>query len=282
VADAGVCLKAMRYVAMVDGLFIQHCEDKTLSAGGCMNAGVTATRLGLPGLSNAAEDVMVQRDILLAEIAGARYHVAHVSTAGSVEMVRRAKAAGRPVSTEVCPHHLLLADEACATYDTRFKMSPPLRSAADVRACIDGVLDGTIDCLVTDHAPHAEQDKQQEFQSAPFGIIGLETALGLFAKALVGAGLAWPRLIELMSTAPARLMKVELGTLRAGAPADVTLIDPEAEWTFEATRSRSRSRNTPFDGWKLPCRAKMTIVGGEVRYNAMGSELPSASSAPSG
>ncbi len=293
IADAGVCLKAMRYVAMVDGLFIQHCEDKTLSAGGCMNAGPTATRLGLPGLPSAAEDVMVQRDILLADIAKVRYHVAHVSTAGAVEMVRKAKAAGKAVSAEVCPHHLLLTDESCATYDTRFKMSPPLRSAADVQACVEGVLDGTIDCLVTDHAPHADQDKQQEFQAAPFGITGLETALGLFAKALVyDAGLSWPRLIELMSTAPARLMRLgipsglqsppstpigaangpapeapsALGTLRAGAAADLTLIDPETEWTFEAAHSRSLSRNTPFDGWTLPCRAVMTIVGGAVHH----------------
>lgn len=267
IADAGMCLRAMRYVNMFDALFIQHCEDKSLSSGGCMNTGVTSTRQGLPGMSPAAEDVMVQRDILLARMSGVRYHVAHVSTADAVDMVRRAKTNGERVSTEVCPHHLLLTDEACAGYDTNFKMSPPLRSRADVAACIEGVRDRTIECLVTDHAPHAAQDKQQEFQAAPFGIIGLETALGLFIKALLDANvLTWPELIAAMSTNPARALHTEYGSLRVGAPADITLIAPEQEWTVDAESFKSLSRNTPFDGWKLRGRAVMTMVGGRERY----------------
>lgn len=267
IADAGMCLQAMRYVNMFDALLIQHCEDKSLSAGGCMHAGITSVRQGLPGMAPAAEDVMVQRDILLARMSGVRYHVAHVSTTGAVEMVRRAKQDGERVSTEVCPHHLLLTDEACAGYDTSFKMSPPLRSQADVAACIEGVRDGTIECLITDHAPHAAQDKQQEFQTAPFGIIGLETALGLFIKALLDANvLTWPELIAAMSTNPARALHTEYGSLRVGSPADITAIAPEQEWTVDAESFKSLSRNTPFDGWKLRGRAVMTMVAGRERY----------------
>jgi len=268
-ADAGVCLRAMQYVSMFDRLFIQHCEEPSLSRGGCMNAGLTATRLGLPGLSAAAEEVMAERDIRLARQAGVRYHVAHASTAGTIELVRRAKQAGYAVSTEVTPHHLLLTEDACATFDSNFKMKPPLRGQTDVAACIDGVRDGTIDCLVTDHAPHAAQDKQLSFQDAPFGVIGLETALALFIRALIEPGvLDWPRLIYALSTRPAALLRVPGGTLAAGAPADVTLIDPESEWTVDAAQMRSKSRNTPFDGWKLRGRAVMTIVEGEVRFNS--------------
>ena len=267
IADAGTCLRAMRYVAMFDKLFIQHCEDKSLSGDGCMNAGETATRLGLPGISALAEEVMVQRDILLAASAGARYHVAHVSTAGSVNMIRAAKRAGQNVTAEVCPHHVLLSEERCATYDTRFKMHPPLRAQRDVDACIEGVRDGTIDCLVTDHAPHADQDKQQEFQSAPFGITGLETSLGLFKRVLVDDGvIGWVRLIQMMSTRPAELLGLELGTLRAGSAADVTLIDPNREWTFDVEQSRSKGRNTPFDGWKMSGKAVLTMIGGRIAY----------------
>lgn len=268
IADAGVCLRAMQYISMFDKLFIQHCEEKSLAGRGCMNAGLTATRLGLPGIPAAAEEVMAQRDVQLARQAGVRYHVAHISTAGCVEIVRRAKRDGVRVTTEVCPHHLLLTDESCATYNTNFKMNPPLRSAADVAACVAGVGDGTIDCLVTDHAPHGHQDKEQEFQDAPFGIIGLETALPLFIKALVETKvLDWPRLIAALSTRPAELLGIPGGTLKAGATADVTIIDPAAEWTYDVEKSLSKSRNSPFDGWKLRGRAVMTIVGGKVREN---------------
>jgi len=199
--------------------------------------------------------------------AGVRYHVAHVSTAGAVELVRRAKADGRRVSTEVCPHHLLLTDECCATYDTRYKVSPPLRSRADVEACLQGVRDGTIDCLVTDHAPHKGEDKEQEFQMAPCGMIGLEIALPLFIEALIEPQvIAWPRLIHAMSTRPAQLLGVTGGTLAVGQPADVTLIDPACEWTIDTEHMRSKSRNTPFDGRKVRGRAVGTLIDGTWRY----------------
>ncbi|MFO0838205.1 MAG: dihydroorotase [Phycisphaerae bacterium] len=267
IADAGVCLRAMQYVSMFGKLFIQHCEDKSLSGRGCMNAGAAATRLGLPGIPAAAEEVMIQRDITLARQTGARYHVAHVSTRGAVEAVRRAKSDGVTVTTEVCPHHLLLTDESCGGYDPNFKMNPPLRSAADVAACVEGVRDGTIDCLITDHAPHSDQDKELGFQDAPFGIIGLETALGLFIKALIEPKVIdWPGLIAAMSTRPAQLLGIPGGTLKPDSPADVTLIDPQREWTVDATAMRSRSRNTPFHGWKLRGKAVCTVVGGVQRY----------------
>lgn len=267
VADAGVCLRAMRYVAMTGKLFVQHCEDKSLAAGGCMHAGPTATRLGLPGISALAEDVMIQRDILLAEQAGVRYHVAHISTAGGVAAVRRAKQAGLRVTAEVCPHHLLLTDEACAGYDTNFKMNPPLRGRQDVEACLEGVRDGTIDCLVTDHAPHTAHEKERDFQEAPFGIIGLETALPLFIQALIEPNiLDWPTLVAMLSTRPARLLNIPGGTLAAGAPADVTLIDPDAEWTIDAGAMRSKSRNTPFHGRRVRGRAVATLLDGAFRH----------------
>jgi dihydroorotase len=267
IADAGVCLRAMRYVGMLGRLFIQHCEEKSLAAGGCMNQGVTATRLGMPGIPNMAEEVMVQRDITLARQTDVRYHVAHISTAGSVELVRRAKRAGQRVSTEVCPHHLLLTDEACATYDPNTKMNPPLRSRADVDACLEGVRDGTIDCLVTDHAPHSRQDKEHGFQHGPFGIIGLETALPLFIRALIDPKLIdWPTMITKLSARPAELLGVPGGSLAVGAPADVTLIDPDVEWTVDASQMKSRSRNTPFDGWRVRGRARATLVAGEIRH----------------
>ena len=267
IADAGVCLRAMRYVSMFDRLFIQHCEDPSLSGGGCMNAGANATRLGLPGAGATAEVVMAQRDITLMAGAGVRYHVAHVSTAGAVELVRRAKQEGRHVSTEVCPHHLLLTDEDCCTYDPNYKVNPPLRSRADVDACVAGVKDGTIDCLVTDHAPHGREDKEHEFQFAPFGMSGLETALPLFIQALIDpTAVTWPRMIGAMSTRPAQLLGVAGGTLKVGQPADVTLIDPQREWVIDVEQMRSKSRNTPFDGRKVRGKAVGTLVEGEWRY----------------
>lgn len=268
VASASVCLRAMAYLSQFDRLFIQHCEEKSLT-GGVMNAGLTATRLGLPGIPAVAEEIMAQRDITLARVTGVRYHVAHISTRGTVELVRRAKAEGLAVTTEVCPHHLLLTEEACAGYDPNFKMNPPLRTAADVQACLEGVRDGTIDCLVSDHAPHMDQEKELGFVDAPFGIIGLETALPLFIRALIEPGIIdWPRLIAAMSTNPARLLRVPGGSLRAGEPADITIIDPAVEYTIDLSQSRSKSRNSPFDGWKVRGRATHTIVGGVVRCRA--------------
>ncbi|MCA9243040.1 MAG: dihydroorotase [Phycisphaerales bacterium] len=264
VMDAGVCLSAMRYASMLNRLVIQHCEDKSLS-GGAMNAGPVATRLGLPGITALSEEVMIARDLLLSRDSSARYHVAHISTAGAVELVRRGKADGVRVTTEVCPHHLLLTDADCAGYDPNYKMHPPLRTEADRQACLKGVADGTIDCFVTDHAPHGAQEKELGFQEAPMGIVGLETSLGLFIKALIEPKLIdWPRLISAMSTRQAELLGVTGGTLRVGSQADVTIIDPETEWTVDPERFFSRSRNTPFGGWKLRGRAVGTIVGGRV------------------
>ncbi|TWT46306.1 Dihydroorotase [Phycisphaerae bacterium RAS1] len=267
VADAGTALRAMRYMRMFDALFIEHCEDKSLAGGGCMNAGVVATRLGMPGIPAIAEEMMIQRDLLLARQAGVRYHVAHISTAGAVELVRRAKTeAGMKVTTEVCPHHVLLTDESCSSFDTNFKMNPPLRTQKDVDACIAGVRDGTIDCLVTDHAPHGQHSKEHEFQDAPFGIVGLETALGLFIKAFIDTNvLDWPRLIRAMSTRPAEILRVPGGTLKVGAAADVTLIDPAAEWTVDPGQFKSKCSNTPFGGWRLRGKAAGTVVGGASR-----------------
>lgn len=269
VANASTMLRAMQYARMFDRLLIQHCEDADLAAGGCMNAGLTAARLGLPGLPSLAEEAMLQRDLLLAQGTGAAYHAAHVSTAGSVELIRRAKARGVRVTAEVCPHHLLLTEESVADYDTNYKMNPPLRTQADVEACIEGVADGTIDCLVTDHAPHGADEKAADFQSAPFGIIGLETALPLFVKALVTSGrISWATLVERMSTIPARLLGLGKGTLRPGQDADLTVIDPSKEWVIEPSSFYSRSRNTPFGGLKVVGSVSQTIVGGQVKYES--------------
>lgn len=266
VADSAIMFRAMQYAHMLNKPLVQHCEDSSLAGGGCMHAGPTATRLGLPSIPAMAEDVMVQRDLILASTTGARYHVAHISTAGSVDAVRAAKARGIRVTTEVCPHHLLLTDECCATFDTNFKMNPPLRGSADVSACLTGIADGTIDCLCTDHAPHSAEEKSLEFQNAPFGIIGLETAVPLTIKALIEPGLIdWPRWVECWTTAPARVLELNKGTLRVGVDADVTVIDPKHKWTIDAREFKSRSRNSPFAGWSVCGRAVATIVGGEIR-----------------
>lgn len=271
VADAAVMFRALQYAAMFNKPIIQHCEEASLAAGGCMNAGLTATRLGLPGSPAIAEEAMIQRDLLLAREAGARYHVAHISTMGSVERVRQARREGVAVTTEVCPHHLLLTEENVLGYDTNYKMNPPLRGRRDVEACIAGVVDGTIDCLVTDHAPHAREEKELDFQNAPCGIVGLEVALGLFIKALVTPGhLDWPELIRRMSTNPARLLGIPKGTLAVGADADVTVIDANLDWIVETANFRSNSRNCPYEGLKLRGRASHTLVAGIPRFVANG------------
>ena len=275
VASAAVMMKALQYVKMLGSIITQHCEEPTLSGagGGAMNSGPTAVRLGLGGLPAAAEELMIARDILLNSRIGARYHVQHISTAGAVDLVRRAKreTPAANVTAEVTPHHLLLTDEACATYDSNTKMNPPLRRAEDVAACIAGVVDGTIDCLATDHAPHTQEEKELEFEKAPFGIVGLETALALYARALVEPGhLTWLKLIEKMTAAPARIMgwggPRDKGTLAPGSPADLTLIDPHAAWTIDPAKFRSKSRNTPFAGWKVTARVRATLVDGRVVY----------------
>jgi dihydroorotase len=237
-----------------------------------MNAGPTAVKLGLGGLPAAAEELMIARDLLLNKRIGARYHIQHISTAGAVDLVRQAKKSGDSVTTEVAPHHLLLTDELCNTlnggYDTNTKMNPPLRSKADVEACIQGVIDGTIDCLATDHAPHTREEKEQEFDKAPFGIVGLETALPLYAKALVEPGhLTWPQLIEKMTTTPAKIMALTgRGTLTKGAAADITIFNPNEQWTIDPTKFKSKSRNTPFGNWPVKARVKMTILEGRITH----------------
>jgi dihydroorotase len=267
-ADSAVVLRAMQYAAMFDKPIIQHCEDASLSDGGCMNSGPTALRLGLSGIPAMAEETMLQRDLLIAENTQARYHVAHISTAGAVALVRAAKKRGVRVTAEVCPHHLLMTDDLCETYDPNYKMNPPLRSAKDVEACIEGVVDGTIDCLVTDHAPHDRSMKEVDFQSAPFGIVGLETALGLLVKALITPGhLQWPALIAKLTVNPARILRLSKGALATGADADITIIDPDQFWTVNCSNFQSKSRNCPFDGWQLVAKPTHTIVGGILRYS---------------
>jgi dihydroorotase len=211
---------------------------------------------------------MIARDLLLNRTIGCRYHVQHISTAGSVELIRRGKRdAMKHVTCEVAAHHLLLTDERCRDYDTNFKMNPPLRTQQDVDACIAGIKDGTIDSLATDHAPHLAEEKELEFADAPFGIIGLECALPLYVKALIEPGhVDWMRMIELMSTSPAKILKLDRGTLRDGAAADVTIVDPDAQWTIDAEAFASKSRNCPFHGMKVTGRATHVVVGGELRW----------------
>jgi len=266
VADASVMRKALQYSKMFDTVLMQHCEEPSLT-GGSMNAGLMSTTLGLPSIPAEAEQLMIARDLLLNRTIGCRYHVQHISTAWSVELVRRAKRDGHTVTTEVSPHHLLLTDEACRGYDTNFKMNPPLRGLADVKACVEGVKDGTIDCLATDHAPHLAEEKELEFTAAPFGIIGLECALSLYIKALVEPGhIDWMRLIELMTINGAEIVKLPKGTLRQGHDADVTIIDPHKKWTIDVEQFAGKSHNCPFRGWQVTGRPIMTIVGGAVKW----------------
>lgn len=268
IASTSVMHRALQYARMLGVPLMQHCQDPDLAAG-VMNSGATAVRLGLGGIPASGEQIMLQRDLTLVARSGARYHAMHVSSAGSVGLIRAAKEAGLPVTAEATPHHLLLTDAACMSYDTNLKMNPPLREASDVEAVRNGVADGTIDCLATDHAPHCQEEQELEFGLAPFGIISLECALGLYAKALVDTKLLdWPGLIRRLTRNPARAINQPLGTLTPGGPADVTLIDPDARWTVNVGKFRSRSRNCPFDGWKLHSRAVCTIVAGQVKYQA--------------
>jgi dihydroorotase len=266
VADSGVLAKCMSYGRMFGTPYLCHAEDKSLS-GGVMHGGAVSARLGLPGIPSAAEEIIVGRDIMLSRMTGGKLHIAHVSTAGSVELIRRAKAAGVQVTAEVTPHHLALTDEAVATYDPVFKMSPPLRTAADVSALKAGLKDGTIDCIASDHAPHEREAKELEFLYAPFGVIGLESALAVCIRELIESGLlSWPELIARMATNPARILGLQRGTLAEGAPADVTVIDPTLQWTIDANQFHSKSRNCPFHGQTVCGKAVMTIVGGKIKY----------------
>ena len=271
VADAELMRRALEYCSMFGKPILAHEEVLELSRGGVMNEGLVSLLLGLGGMPAAAEEVMIGRDTALAESTGGRLHVMHVSTAGGVALVRAAKARGVRVTAEACPHHFTLTDESLRTFDANCKMSPPLRTAADVEAIIAGIADGTIDCIATDHAPHAREKKMLELDRAPFGILGLETAIGLSVMRLIVPGhLGWPRLVEAMSTLPARILGLDRGTLRTGSPADVTIIDPDRTWKVDVRSFRSKSINSPFDGWTLRGRAVATIVGGRVKYRLAG------------
>ena len=272
IASAQVMLRVLQMAKAVGRPFMQHCQEPSLTHGAAMNSGVLQARLGHGGWPSVAEELMLQRDLMLNRAVGARYHAQHLSAAGSADLLRAARAAGQPASGEVSPHHLLLTEDACDGDRTDAKMNPPLRTARDVQALRAAVADGTIDVLATDHAPHSPAEKARDFASAPFGIIGLEHALPLYREALVDSGaIGWPRLIELMTLQPARLLGLDsmgLGTLRVGAPADVTLIDPDAAWTVDPAAGRSKSRNTPFAGRTLRGRALHVFVDGDHRLGA--------------
>jgi dihydroorotase len=267
VANAGIMRMALEYAQAWDLPVAVHAEETGLSRGGAMNEGTMSTLLGLPGIPNAAEDVMIARDLILAELTGGRLHIQHVSTRGGVELIRAAKARAVRVSAEATPHHFTLTDAAVGSYRTDAKMNPPLRAEADRDAVREGVRDGTLDVIATDHAPHHYDEKEQAFEDAPFGIVGLETALGIALSELVHSGLlALPALVDRMSCAPARALGLPGGSLRPGSPADVTLLDPDLPWTVEPARFLSRSRNTPFGGRTLRGRAVRTVVGGRTAW----------------
>ena len=273
ITDDGHCIqnhevmrRAVEYARMVGVPVLDHCQDYNLVGNGVVHEGYWSTLLGLPGWPAAGEEAIVMRNILLAELCDHQIHCQHVSAAGSVRLIREARKRGIKISGEVCPHHIALTDEAIQDFDTNCKMNPPLRSQADVDALMEGISDGTLSILCSDHAPHANFEKEVEFDAAPFGIVGLETELGLFIDLLVHKHhqIDIARLIAMYTIAPARLLKIDAGTLSIGARADVTLIDPELEWTVRIDQFESASRNSPFNGWKLKGRAVRTIAGGKT------------------
>jgi dihydroorotase len=269
VMNAQLMRRAMEFARSFKMPVINHCEDLHLSAGGDMHEGAESVRLGLRGIPGSSEDVMVARDILLAEVTGARYHVAHISSRHSVEMVAFAKLKGLPVTSEATPHHLTLTDAGMIPYDSNYKMKPPLRSASDVNAVIEGVVNRAIDAIATDHAPHAGSEKMQEFEKCPFGIIGLETALGIALEHLVHSGkIDITRLIEMFTVNPARILSIPRGTLAAGAAADVTIFSADRQWTYDVNKSLSKSRNSPFDGRSFRGGPVATIVNGKIIWQA--------------
>ncbi len=264
-----VMRRALEYARIFDVPIIDHCEDADLVDGGVVHEGEVSTRLGLRGWPGAAEDVMVQRDIMLAELTGGHVHIAHLSTARSLALVRQAKRRRLRVTCEVTPHHISLTDEAVGDYDTNAKMNPPLRSAKDLKALLKGLADGTVDAIATDHAPHLPDEKCIEFAQAPFGVIGLETAVPICLDRLVHRSVVeLPRLVELFSAGPARVLRLDKGRLAVGADADITVLDPDRLTTIKPESFHSKSRNTPFNGWTLRGTAVMTIVGGRVVHDA--------------
>ncbi|MDQ6736667.1 MAG: dihydroorotase [Gemmatimonadota bacterium] len=267
VVSAQLMRSALEYALTFGISVIDHCEEPTLAAGGAMNEGIVSARLGLKGIPDEAEEIMVIRDILLARLTRGHVHLAHMSTKGSVELIRWGKDRGINVTAEVCPHHLSLTEAAVEGYDTNAKMNPPLRTDEDVEALRQAVRDGTIDLVATDHAPHHYDEKEREFQNAPNGIVGLETALAVVVDSLVVPGhIDFSTLVERMSCGPARLFGLPGGTLRAGSPADITVFDPERRWTVDPGRFLSKGRNTPYAGRTLTGRAVTTIVAGDIVY----------------
>ena len=267
VENSGLMRRAIEYAKMFDVIVISHCEDPALGEGD-MNEGAVATAMGLRGISPAAEEVMAARDILVAEAIGGRVHIAHISTRGTVELIREAKKRGVKVTCETCPHYFALTEEACMGFNTNAKMNPPLRTADDVAAIKEGLADGTIDCIVTDHAPHHPDEKQCEFGYAKNGIVGLETSLGLGIKCLVNEGvLTMSQLIEKMSVNPARILGIAKGSLAVGQAADITIFDPDKPWTVDITKLHSKGKNSPYDGFELFGKPEYVIVNGEVIVN---------------
>jgi len=269
VQNPAVMLRALKYAAMFDLVVSQHCQDDSFARDGVMNAGYYATILGLPGIDVLAEEAMLWRDIQLVKKTEARYHAQHISTAGAVELIRAAKKDSLPVTCEVTPHHLLLSEQCCEEYDTNYKVNPPLRTEHDIEALKQAIAEGLVDALVGDHAPHLQSEKELEFLASPFGIASLECALGLYVKALVEPGiLDWPGLIKLMTEKPAKIIGVDKGTLSPGKQADVTIIDPQANYKIDVNKFRSKSRNCPYHGWEVTGKVEITIVGGEIRFSA--------------
>jgi dihydroorotase len=277
VATALLARRALEYTSMFNMPMIEHCEDPSLKSDGCAHEGPRASELGLKGIPGAAEAITAARDILLAEMTGGCLHIAHMSAWTTLEAVRQGKSRGVKVTCEVAPHHFTLTDDALAEpvpYDTNTKMNPPLREARDRDAMLAGIADGSVDVIATDHAPHHYDEKNVEYDRAPFGIVGLETAVSLALDRLVQTGLiGLPRLVELMSANPAKILRIPGGTLSAGSPADITILAPDLQVTIDRARFRSRSKNTPFHGWTLRGGVAATIVGGRVVYNNADSSL---------
>jgi dihydroorotase len=269
IQNHGVMRRAVEYARQFGLPVMDHCQEATLSADGVMNEGEWSTRLGLPGWPALAEDLIVARNILLAEETGHPIHCQHISSERSVRLLREARLRGVPITAEACPHHISLTDERLKTFDTNFKVNPPLRTPADIDAIIAGIADGTISILASDHAPHATYEKEVEFDQAPFGMLGLETELAVFLEILLHQrkALTLPQIITLLTVNPAKLLRLDRGTLSVGAPADITILDPDHSWTYDRNDSPSLSRNTPFHEFALRGRALTTIVGGKVVWD---------------
>jgi dihydroorotase len=269
VTDSALMKRALEYASSLNMPIISHCEEMCLSAGGSMNEGFVATELGLQGIPTIAEDIIVARDIIIADYTRTILHIAHVSTAGAVRLIRDAKKRGIKVTAETAPHYFTLTDEVLREFDTCAKVNPPLRTIDDVNAIKDGLNDGTIDVIASDHAPHARTDKELEFEYAAFGITGLETSLALALRLVEGDILTLNQLIFMMSTNPARILNIPKGTLKIGTDADITVIDLDKVWTVDRSTLLSKGKNTPFHGWTMKGRAVLTIMGGEIKYSEL-------------